>query len=443
MLGATGDLSQRHLLPALAHLAQARLIPEGLEVVGVGRGAMSTAAFRTLVSGSLDASAPAVSHAARQRIIDGVRYVQSDLADPASLAGALAGGPAIAYLALPPWSFEAALRCLQAAGTDRASRVVVEKPFGENGASARALNALARTVVDERNVFRVDHFLHHRTTRDILHLRFVAGDYEAMWHAGDIEGVSITWDETAGLGDRADYYDRTGALRDMVQSHLLALLAVVAMDQPDRAVDDAVRTQRVAALRAVPSLAPDEVRIQTLRGRYKAGRLRDLPVGDYAGEDGVDPRRETETFAAVRLSVGLPRWAGVPFVLRTGKALAHDRRSIEVRFRPSASLAVPGAGPRPAAIRFGMAPDMTQIDLGDGRGFRDAPAASTSAHDELPASARLIHAVLDGDQTSFLRADEPEEGWRIVEPILDAWGDGVAPLLDYRAGSDGPPDAAL
>lgn len=438
VLGATGDLSRRHLLPALAHLVQARLLPTRLELIGVGRGAMSNAAFQDLVAESLEAGASAVANEARERLIDGARYVESDLRDPASLASVLVGGPLLVYLALPPWAFDSALRCLRSAGLDRVSRIVIEKPFGEDGSSAHALNDLLTTMVDAADVFRADHFLHHRTTRDIMDLRFAVDDYEPLWHGGEVERVEITWDETAGVGDRADYYDRTGALRDMIQSHLLELLAVVAMDRPDGNVRDALRAQRVTVLRAIAAPTPDQVRTATVRGRYTAGRSRNVPIGGYAGEDGVDPGRATETFAAVRLTVARPRWSGVPFVLRSGKALAGDRRSIEVRFRPSASPQASGSRPRPAAVRFQMAPDSTQVDFDDGRGFRDIAERVVSALDRLPASARLISAVLDGDQTWFLRADEPEECWRIIEPILDAWADGVAPLVEYRAGSEGP-----
>ncbi|MEA2608093.1 MAG: glucose-6-phosphate 1-dehydrogenase [Chloroflexota bacterium] len=402
---------------------------------------MTTPAFRTQVAGSLEAFAAMVAPEARQRIVASLRYMRTDLDDPASLADALAGGPVIAYLALPPWAFAPALRHLLAAGMDRDSRIVIEKPFGESGVAARALNALARSLVDEQNIFRVDHFLHHQTMRNILDWRFAAGDLEDMWNADDVERVTITWDERAGIAGRAGFYDRTGALRDMIQSHLLTLLAVVAMDRPDPTGDDAMRAQRVAALRAIPSLTREQVRTRTVRGRYTAGQLQGLPAGDYAGEDGVDPGRGTETFASVRFSVELPGRSGVPFVLRTGKALARDRRSIEIQFRRPTSAAVRKSSLRPVTVRFQMAPDRTEIDLGDGRGFRDATVASPTVWDGLPASARLIDAVFHGDQTSFLQADEPEEAWRIVEPILDAWGSGVGPLLEYRAGSDGPRDA--
>lgn len=438
VIGATGDLSRRHLLPGLAHVVEAMPTLAPMELIGVGRGELSSHAFRALVAESLDAHASTVRPQARREIVTGASYRQSDLRDPASMRAALAGRPGIVYLALPPWAFEPALRCLHAAGIDRGSRVVVEKPFAESEASAHALNDLIGTLVPEQNVFRVDHFLHHEATHNIIAMRFGTGEFEDFWRREAVERVEITWDETAALATRSEYYDRVGALRDMIQSHLLTLLATVAMERPEETGHDSLRRQRVAAIRAVTSLAPPQVRTGTIRGRYTAGRSRGLPVGDYIGEPGVDPARDTETFAAVRLSVALPRWSGVPFLLRTGKALARDDRWVELRFRAAGPRSLTG---RPAAIRFQMAPDRTLVDHGDGRGFRDVGDTVASEPDGLPASARLLRAVIRGEQTWFLRPEEPEECWRIVEPILQAWASGAAPMRDYRAGSEGPPGA--
>lgn len=440
LFGATGDLAARYLFPSLAALAAKGLLPDPFHVTGVGSKERPDDEFRERVAKALaDCEADG---AVRDRLLRHVDYRAADVTDAAAVAAAVRGDgddrdePLIAYLALPPATYADALTALADAGLASGSRIVVEKPFGEGLDSARQLNELIRERFDERQVFRVDHFLAKQTIQNVVGLRFANRVFEPLWSNQHIERVEIVFDETLGLEDRAGYYDDAGALVDMVQNHLLQLLCLVAMDPPASLDGEDLRDRKVSVLRAIPSLGADEVASATVRGRYQG----------YASEDGVDPSKGTETFAQVTLHVDSWRWAGVPFVLRSGKALATDRQEVAVHFKAVPHLPFGQAQqPRRNVLRLdlGASPERLTLDLnvnGDGELFDLAPLTldATLSPAELPAYANVLLNVLRGDPTLSIRGDEAEESWRIVEPIRAAWRDGVVALLDYPAGSDGP-----
>ena len=290
----------------------------------------------------------------------------------------------------------------------------------------------------------MDHFLGKQTVQNILGLRFANRLFEPLWCAEHVEGVDIVWDETVALEGRAGYYDRTGALLDMIQNHLLQLVALVAMERPGGLGEQPLRDAKVDVLRSVRRLTPNEVARYTVRARYTEGGSPDRPIPAYTAEDGVDPGLGTETFADVTLFLDNHRWRGVPFRLRTGKALGADRRDVSIRLRPTQRLPFGQThDPGPNVLTFAMDPDrlIAEIALnGVGDPFDLEPARweLELAPQRLSAYARLLLDAMDGDPALSIRGDEAEESWRIIEPIIAAWGDGVRPLLDYPAGSAGP-----
>jgi glucose-6-phosphate 1-dehydrogenase len=336
------------------------------------------------------------------------------------------------------------IRAVHAARPTEGSRILIEKPFGEDLASAKRLNGLLHENFAEEAVYRIDHFLHRQTFQNVLGLRFANRVFEPLWHRDHIERVEIRWDETVALEGRAGYYDQAGALLDMIQNHLLQLACLVGMEPPTSMGADDLRNGKAAFLRAVRRMSPGEVAKQTLRARYTAGGEPGRERPAYVDEEGVDPARGTETFAEVRLEVDNERWAGVPFVLRTGKALARDRREIVVVYRElSDSPFEVEVRPVPNRLRFEITPDRLALDVnvngaGDPFDLEQLELDADLSQDELPAYSRLLLDALEGDPTLSIRDDEAEESWRIVEPILAAWQAGASPLLEYAAGSDGP-----
>jgi glucose-6-phosphate 1-dehydrogenase len=268
-----------------------------------------------------------------------------------------------------------------------------------------------------------------------------------IWTRNFVERVEIVWDETLALEGRAGFYDSTGALKDMIQSHLLQLLALTAMDPPNALNERDFRNRKVGVFRAVKGLSSGDAKRQTVRARYTAGEVEGRPVPAYADEEGIDPRRGTETFAQVALEIDNWRWAGVPFVLRSGKALGRDRREISVHFRPVPHLTFgQDSDPAQNVLRLGMSPDTMSLGIninGPGDPFDlERVRLDTELAPQRPSEyGRLLLAVLSGNAMLSIRSDEAEECWRIVEPILDAWEAGAVPLLEYPAGSDGPPEA--
>jgi glucose-6-phosphate 1-dehydrogenase len=321
---------------------------------------------------------------------------------------------------------------------------VVEKPFGTDSGSARDLNRRIAAVFPEEAVFRIDHFLGQQTVQNLLGLRFANRLFEPVWNHAHLSRVEIVWDETLGLEGRAGYYDHTGALRDMLQNHLLQMLALVAMEPPAGLTERDLRDRKLDVLRATRAMTAAEAGRSSVRARYTAGTVEGRRLPDYAAEEGVDPDRQTETYAEVSLAVDNWRWAGVPFVLRSGKALAADRTEITLHFRPVPHSAFGGRDPaRPNRLRLAVDPDRIGVDInlngaGDPFDLEPAELALDLAPQELPAYARLLVDILDGDPTLSIRGDEAEEAWRIVEPVLASWQAGEVPLRTYPAGSSGP-----
>lgn len=447
VLGASGDLTGRYLLPALARLAETSCLPEGFEITGIAQDDWDDGVFRGRAQEWLQRHAGDVDAEARARVCNAVRYRRADVTRPDELAPAVEPrrGAAVVYLALPPVILPETVASLAALDLAEGSRVVVEKPFGTGLESARRLNRALGRAFAEPSIFRVDHFLSKQTVQNVLGLRFANRVFEPIWNREHIESVDIVWDETLRLEGRAGYYDGTGALRDMIQNHLLQVMCLVAMDPPTTLGERDLRDRKYQLLRAVRAPAPGEAAHRTTRAQYTAGRADGREVVGYRDEPGVDPGSATETLAEVTLSVDSWRWAGVPFRLRSGKALAADRREVVVRFRPVPHLAFGQQGePAPNHLRLELEPDRLALSVsingpGDPFDLECIELDHELEPHELPAYARLLVDVLEGDPALSIRADEAEEAWRILEPVLDAWGGDRVPLVEYPAGSSGPP----
>jgi glucose-6-phosphate 1-dehydrogenase len=421
LFGATGDLAGRYVLPAVAALHAAGELPDRFEVTGAAIEPMDDESFRRHVAERLAEHADGVPAGSREAVVGSLAYRQVDFAGPEGVARAVhADGRALAaYLALPPAVFPGAIEALAAAGLPDGSRVVVEKPFGEDLRGAERLNALiARLfgVSAEQTVFRVDHFLGLASVQNLLGLRLGNRMIDPAWNGAHVEHVEIVWEETLGLEGRAGYYDSAGALKDVIQNHLIQVLCLLAMEPPGTLDERDLRDAKVELLRSV--LPPDPSRSR--RARY-AG---------YADEEGVDPARCTETFAEVVLEIGNERWAGTRFVLRAAKAMARDRMEVVVRFRPP-----------PNTLRLDLLPPQAIALELTGRVAGAAVPLSLGGRlpeSDIPEYGRVLLDVLRGGCTLSVRGDEAEQAWRVVTPVLDAWQAGRVPLEEYPAGSEGP-----
>ena len=449
LLGATGDLTARYLLPGLAALRHGGHIDDRFRLTGVGRENWRDDEFRGWASAQLDQHAGDIPLAARQHVVSTAEYHRADVTDPAAMAELdLGAGPVAAYLALPPSVFAPTVAALHDAGLAPDSTIVLEKPFGQDLAQATELNALLARVVPEEAVFRVDHFLAMTTVQNVLGTRLANRVLEPIWNGAHIAEIDIVWDETLALEGRAGYYDGVGALKDMLQNHLLQLLCLVAMEPPIGLGAGDLRDRKVDVLRSIRPLTDDDIVRHTRRGRYSSGLIGGAPISAYVDEDGVDPTHGTETFAEIELGLDNWRWHETTFRLRTGKALGRDRKEVAVHFRPVPHLPHGLHGdPQPNVLRFGLEPESLAIEL-SGIGPHShtlAPHTLTAELEppELPAYGRLLLDVLNRDPALSIRGDEAEQSWRVVTPILAAWAKDLVPLRDYAAGSDGPPREPL
>ncbi|OFI40054.1 glucose-6-phosphate dehydrogenase [Arthrobacter sp. SW1] len=448
ILGASGDLTGRLLLPGLARLlASGRA--KGLKLVGAGSTDWTATQWSERVHGAFAEAAKgadAEGKAALAAMEKDTAYHGLDVTADGALAELLAGleAPVAVYFALPPHVSQKACEALDREQLPAGTRLVLEKPFASGTDSARDLNKTLLGLVPEDHIHRVDHFLGKATVLNILGLRFANRFLEPVWNREHIEKVEIIFDEDLALEGRAGYYDGAGALRDMIQSHLLHIMALLAIDAPatigERDLRDAIST----VLRA--SSIPAPFKTSTRRARYSAGSIGGREIPDYTAEEGVDPERNTETLAEVQVAINTWRWKGVPFILRSGKALGVKRKEALVTFRPVPHLPEGFRGvDSPNQLRIGFGPDTLQFDVdvnGPGDIFtldRATLQAELNASELLPYG-EVLEGVISGDPLLSVRGDTAEECWRIVEPVLAAWAKGSVPLGKYDAGSTGPDD---
>jgi len=470
VFGASGDLTRRKLLPALYRLTRDRMLHPMTAVTGFARKRKTDEEFRNEASAvmGVEASSPDWT-----RFAGSLHYQVGSFEDPdaflalrASLETGerLRGIPSnrLYYLATPPSNHDTILRNLGRAGLVHTagergpwSRVIVEKPFGYDLASARALNARLHEVFHESQVYRIDHYLGKETVQNILVFRLANGIFEPLWNNRYIDHVQITVAESVGVEGRAAYYERAGVLRDMMQNHMLQLLTLTAMEPPARFGADEVRDEKVKVLRALRPPGPADVAAQTIRAQYAAGATEGVVTPAYRDEPGVDPRSETETYLAARVEIDNWRWAGVPFYLRSGKRMPRRATEISIVFRhpPYALFRAEGCGEiQPNVLRLRIQPD-EGISLSIGS---KSPGASlhidpvrmdfnylTSFGADPPeAYERLLLDCNLGDSTLFARRDEVELAWEYVDAIARAWQSEGRPALAYYAcGSWGPPEA--
>jgi glucose-6-phosphate 1-dehydrogenase len=467
IFGGTGDLAQRKLLPAIYNLAHEGALPEGFNLIGVSRSDLSDDEYRAMARESIKAhSRREPDEQVLDKLLERVRYVpgtfdvdsvferlKEELAQFDEEAGIAFNR--IFYLSTAPNFFALIVKKLgehklnKHPGAD--VRVVIEKPFGTRLAEALDLNREVLSVLHESQVFRIDHYLGKETVQNMLAFRFANGMFEPIWNRNFIDYVQITAAEDLGIGRRAGYYDEAGALRDLVQNHMLQLLSLLCMEPPVTFDADEVRDEKVKVLHAVEPPPPDAV----VRARYTAGMAEGKEAIGYLEEEGVPPDSTTETDVALRLEVDNWRWAGVPIYLRTGKRLARKVTEIAVTLKPVPHLAFEAQGSvgvQPNQIILAMQPNEgVSISLGakiPGTRMRIRPVNmeflyGTSFLSQSPeAYERLILDAMRGDATLFTRNDEVEAQWRIIDPILEAWEKDDHPLPTYPAGTQGPEEAA-
>ena len=447
IVGATGDLARRKLLPALYNLHLGGLLPAKGRIIGYARSEVSDAEFRKLAQDAVrEFSRTKVTARAWAAFAKRLSYVSGKVEGCAGITARCALPARLIYLSTPPSSFAATIRALGEAGLAEGARLVVEKPFGHNLASSRALAATIHGVFAEEQVFRIDHYLGKETVQNILVFRFGNSVFERVWTRDAIDHIQFTVAESIGIEGRGEFYEETGALRDILQNHVLQVLSLLTMEPPSSFAPEAVRDEKHKLFQAMRPLTPGDI----VRGQYARSTAAGRKVDGYREEEGVAPKSEVETFAAVRLYIDNWRWSGVPFYLRTGKRLPLRRTEVTVVFGKAPVPFFAGTGVDaldPNVLTISIQPEETiqfrflakvpgpevavqQVDMG---------FSYDQAFTVQPAEAyeRLLHDAMDGDHMLFARADSVERAWEVVEPVLGA----LPPVHPYPAGSWGPPEA--
>jgi glucose-6-phosphate 1-dehydrogenase len=442
VLGATGDLAGRWLLPGLGALLT-RGGANGLDLIGCATEQWSDARWRQQVSGAF-AAVPA-SGVQVDAVLRETRYIGADVMAESGMRRVLdaCSGRRIIYFALPPHVTMKVCQVLQRMGVPAGTRLVMEKPFGTDAVTAETLNALLAQTVPENDIYRVDHYLAMAGVLNIAGLRFASRVLEPLLDRDNVQSVDIVSEEDFGLAGRVGYYDSSGALVDVIQSHLLQVLALIAMDRPDSFGVGDLREAKARVLRATHVWNDDPV-ASSRRARYTAGEVAGRQLQSYTDLPGVDPVRSTETFAEVTLAVDTARWSGVRFRLRTGKALGVPNKAGVVTFRQAPWMPLGFAGRQPPnRLVIGFDPRRLNLMLningpGEPRVIDPVTLDATFGPGDLPPYGILLSAILAGSQLLSVRADTAVQCWRIVQPVLDAWRNGDVPLETYAAGSSGP-----
>ncbi len=472
MFGVTGDLARKKLLPALYDLANRGLLPPGFSLVGFARRDWTDEDFDRQVYDAVRAHARTpFRDAVWRQLSEGIRFVKGEFAEDEAfdnLAATLAkldrergtGGNYAFYLSVPPRAFPEVVGQLKRSGLSTPQpehgrmpwrRVVIEKPFGHDLASARELNRTLDSVFPASAVFRIDHYLGKETVQNLLALRFANELFEPIWNRGYVDHVQITMAEDIGIGGRAGYYDGIGAARDVIQNHLLQLLALTAMEEPVSFAAESLRAEKQKVLSAVK--LPDNLALGTARGQYSAGWQGGIEVIGFLEEDGIPASSTTETYAAVRLDIDTRRWAGVPFYLRTGKRLPTRMTEIAVVFQRAPHLPFDATDTRElgqnalvirvqpdegVTLRFGSKVPGSAMEVRDVN--MDFAYGESFTESSPEAYERLLLDVLIGDPPLFPRQEEVELSWRILDPIEEFWADHGKPE-QYPAGTSGPQSA--
>ncbi len=463
IFGASGDLTQRKLIPSLFRLQQQGLLPRGFAVVGISRRSLSDQDFRQRVKPER------VDETRWEEFSQGLFYLSGDYNQEQCYDDLLARlkevdetrgtmGNRLFYLSVSPSAFPVIVRHLGQKGMNQSEdprwvRVILEKPFGVDLQSAIQLNQEVHKTFQEHQIYRIDHYLGKETVQNILAFRFANGIFEPIWNRRYIDHVQVTAAESVGVGQRAGYYDQSGALRDMVQNHLLQLLALVATEPPVSFEADAVRDEKGKVFRCLRTFTPEEVAAHTVRGQYDAGFIDGQPVEGYREAEGVATNSQTPTYAAVRFFVDNWRWQGVPFYLRTGKCLARKITEVAIVFKPVPHSLF-------GASQEGLAPNILVLKIGPEEGITlrfatkmpgmttrvrwvnmDFDYGQAFATPSPSAYERLLHDCMIGDATLYARADGIEAAWVACQPILDYWEQSQDEIPRYEAGSWGPRQA--